>query len=421
MGGMLGVLLGIPALWVGFEYLRSVLFTGFPWNPVGVSQAMFRPLIQWAEWGGVYIVSFLVVLVNTVLTFFLLQIGRLPRVSWYRLTMLLLLVFMILFMGWVQGMRAIRRLGDPSGLPLRLALIQLNIPQFEKWVAEKGAAIEARLRRISTAAIQQYHPELVVWPETAVPGFVRESVSTQKLISGLMVHGIPILVGTMDFNRMGDVVRYYNSSFLFDPDRGLTQTYAKRHLVVFGEYIPLGGIIPFLQALTPIEESFTAGKIPTVFRLDTFSRTFSVLICFEDTVAYLARDAVRAGARLLINQTNDAWFDPSCASRQHMFHGIFRCVENRVPAARSTNTGITCFIDRTGKVTGLLAPGREPLPEPECAAQTVWLPRPEMPLTFYTKYGDLFAQACVVGVTLPLIVIAWIEAWRGRRRINNCI
>jgi len=133
-------------------------------------------------------------------------------------------------------------------------------------------------------------------------------------------------------------------------------------------------------------------------------------------VAYLARDAVRAGARLLINQTNDAWFDPSCASRQHMLHGVFRCVENRVPGARSTNTGITCFIDRTGKVTGLLAPGREPLPEPECVARTVLLPGPEMPLTFYTKYGDLFAQVCLIGLILPLAIAAMGTVRKSRRQ-----
>lgn len=419
-GGMLGALFGIPALWVGFEYLRSMLFTGFPWNPMGVSQAINLSLIQWAEWGGVYVVSFLVVLVNTALALTLLQSGRLPRIPWYRLVLPLSLALTILLLCRVQGMRTIRQVNGRSGLPLRVAVIQLNIPQFEKWAAEYGAAIEARLQRITTAAIQRYHPELVVWPETAIPSFIRDSVSTQKLISGLLIHGIPLLVGAMDFETTGDTIRYYNNSFLFDPERGLTQIYAKRHLVAFGEYIPMESLMPFVRSLTPVEESFTPGKIPTVFRLDASPRAFSVLICFEDTVAYLARDAVRAGARLLINQTNDAWFDPSCASRQHMLHGVFRCVENRVPGARSTNTGITCFIDRTGMATGLLAPGREPLPEPECVARTVLLPGPEMPLTFYTKYGDLFAQVCMISLILPLAIAAMGTMRKSRPRMNSC-
>jgi len=172
-------------------------------------------------------------------------------------------------------------------------------------------------------------------------------------------------------------------------------------LVCFGEYVPLADVLPFLRRLTPIQESFTPGTVQTVFRLDTSPRAFSVLICFEDTVAALARAAVRAGARLLVNQTNDAWFDPSWESRQHMLQCVLRCVENRVPAVRSSNTGITCFIDRTGRVTASLPPTAGPASEPECLAGTVQLPGPEMPLTFYTRYGDLFAKSCI-GFTLLL-------------------
>jgi apolipoprotein N-acyltransferase len=211
----------------------------------------------------------------------------------------------------------------------------------------------------------------------------------------------------MDYGLINTRTVYFNSSFLFDPERGLTQTYAKQHLVIFGEYIPLDDVYPWLRRLAPIEESFTAGSVQTVFRLDTSPRAFAVLICFEDTVAALARRAVRAGARLLVNQTNDAWFDPSWASRQHMLQCVFRCVENRVPAVRSTNTGITCYIDRTGRVIASLPPTRGQNQPPECLAQTVLLPGPEMPLTFYTRHGDWFAWVC-----LGLAALALLAAWK---------
>jgi len=428
--GTLGTLVVVPAIWVGFEYLRSMVFTGFPWNPLGVTQAGMLPLIQCAEWGGVYAVSFLVIMVNVALFFALFPAwsqrsdaagqlwseARSVRALWPLLATLVAIV-----LTWNCGVAAIRReTGGPAGAPLRVVLVQLNIPQFEKFTEECWTAIEVRLRRITAASINRYRPELVVWPETAVPTFVRGVPSTEKLIADLLTQGVPLLVGTTDFEQAGDTFRYFNSSFLFDPERGLIQTYAKRHLVCFGEYVPFSDVFPFLRRLTPIEESFTPGKEQTVFRLDTSPRAFSALICFEDTMAGLARMAVRAGARLLINQTNDAWFDPSWAPRQHMLQCIFRCVENRVPAVRSTNTGITCFIDRTGRVTGILAPtrGRDPLPE--CLAQTVWLPGPEMPLTFYTKYGDLFAQACV-GFALLAIGAAALRLRTGRRQADEDI
>ncbi len=420
------VIFVIPAIWVGLEYLRSTLFTGFSWNPMGITQAGLLPLIQCAAWGGVYAVSFLVVLVNVGLAWGLLQCipagnsaehgsGK-PAVflSWFGTLWPPALCLALLILAWAGGLEAIRRQDGRTGSPLRVALIQLNIPQFEKMVEECFETIELRLQRSTVVAIKKYRPELVIWPETAVPTFVRGVPSTEKLIAELMTHGVPILVGAMDFEQNGDQYLYFNSSLLFDPERGLAQTYAKQHLVCFGEYVPLADVLPWLRRLTPIQESFVPGTVQTLFHLDTSSRAFSVLICFEDTVAALARVAARAGARLLVNQTNDAWFDPSWASRQHMLQCVFRCVENRLPAVRASNTGITCFIDRTGRVTAALPPTPWPEAEPECLAGTVQLPGPKMPLTFYTRYGDLFAKVCL-GVTLLLVGFTILKRKKARR------
>ena len=226
------------------------------------------------------------------------------------------------------------------------------------------------------------------------------------MISNLLVYGVPILVGSMDAEEFAYGTNYYNSSFLFTPDKSALQNYAKQHLVIFGEYIPMERILPFLKSLTPIDGSFTAGLTSTVFNLGRSHGPFSVLICFEDTVPALARKAVWNGARLLINQTNDAWFDPSSASRQLMAHCVFRCVENRVAAVRATNTGVTCFIDRNGLVYGMLKPAKGHFPEPESIVKSVFIPGPDMPLTFYTKYGDLFALTCAaVAITLFVAMI----------------
>ncbi len=415
--GRLGALACLPACWTALEYLRSNLFTGFAWNPLGATQAGTLPLIQCAAWGGVYAVSFLVVLGNAALVLALLagpsiRPQKLPAAVGGRLLPPAVALAAIALV-WAGGSASLRRPGDAGGVPLRVALIQLNIPQFEKLVEECFGVIELRLRRSTEAAIARHRPELVIWPETAVPTFARGVASTERLIADLLTLGVPLLVGTMDFEPRGETYVYFNSSFLYDPERGLARSYAKQHLVCFGEYVPFGDLLPFLKRLTPIEESFVPGRVQTLFRLDASARVFAVLICFEDTVAALARKAVRTGARLLVNQTNDAWFDPSPASRQHMLQCVFRCVENRVPAVRAANTGITCFIEPTGCVAAALPPGDSPGFQPACLARTVNLPGPDMPLTFYTRHGDVFAGICT-GLTFLLAGAVLLRRRRGR-------
>jgi apolipoprotein N-acyltransferase len=191
--------------------------------------------------------------------------------------------------------------------------------------------------------------------------------------------------------------RYYNSSFLFDTNGSIVAGYDKQHLVLFGEYVPLDEYLPFMKAMTPISASFSKGSTGTVFRLpEKEGFAFSVLICFEDTMARLARKAVRNGARLLVNQTNDAWFDVSSGSRQHMIHCVFRCIENRVAAVRATNTGISCRIDRYGRVMDVLDDGQG---QHLVAGFKVVSPalRPvDEEQTFYTRYGDIWAWSMLL-------------------------
>jgi apolipoprotein N-acyltransferase len=135
-----------------------------------------------------------------------------------------------------------------------------------------------------------------------------------------------------------------------------------------------------------------------------------VLICFEDTVAPLAAQSVRDGARWLVNQTNDGWFDPSAQSEQHLAHAVFRCVENRVPMVRCCNTGVSGLIDAYGTVSSRI----KPQTEGHSIAQVI--PRYQgEPLTFYTRRGDFFAHVCVLLSISTLIVLRS----RSRKRANN--
>ena len=401
----IGIMLWLAVLWVALEYGRATLCTGFPWNALGVSQYRSLTVIQIARLGGVYLVSGLIVWVNAAVALTIFRYIDRPasptRHFHYELMIGFLAVALAVSYGW-------RVLGAPvpAVQKVRIAVVQPNIPQEQKWVPETVDLIYSRLLSLTQVAVRVPGLHLIVWPETAVPDDIRDSAPSYDLVYQLVTNGVPILVGSMDTEWRDEAKPlFYNSSFLFGTDGAIVQGYDKRHLVIFGEYIPLQNALPFVKALTPIQESFTPGRTSTVFRLEEPAVAFSSLICFEDTLAPLARESVRNGARLLINQTNDGWFDPSSASRQHMAQCVFRCVENGVPAVRSANTGVSCSIDRSGRVYDVLKDDRG-----HCTViagvqtTTVAVPGEDMPRTFYTVHGDVFAGGCAALAVLCLVM-----------------
>lgn len=405
-----GFMLVMTHLWAGLEWVRSNFATGFPWNALGVSQCGNTALLQVAAWGGVYAVSALVVWVNAGLVATILRYverqgrwGRRPHPE-------IFLAFLVVAVAFAGGVHRVRALA-PGEQRLRAALIQTNIPQDEKWDEAKIELIYQRLHELTLAALHGGPLDLVIWPESALPDDVRSSPPSYDLVYGLCTNGVPLLVGSMDTEWPdAGAPRYFNSTFLFDAEGMLAGAYDKRHLVPFGEYVPFRRALPFMKAMTPIEESFSPGHTSTVFRLGEPAVSFSALICFEDTVAALARASVRNGARLLVNQTNDAWFDPSSASRQHMAQCILRCVENGVPAVRVANTGVTCHIDRRGALRAVLEDGQGGTLLAGFKTVELAIPPDDMPLTFYTRHGDVFAVfALLVGLT------AGLALWRRQR------
>jgi apolipoprotein N-acyltransferase len=283
---------------------------------------------------------------------------------------------------------------------VRAALIQPNVPEVGNWEVTDPEIIYEKLERL-TALVQHVQGlDLIIWPETALPDMVRFSQRGAELVKKLVAGGTPLLAGSIDAVWRTDTQRdYYNASMLFNTKGELLGTYYKQHLVLFGEYIPFEGKIPLINALTPIGSSFTSGRIATQFKLPGDARAFSVLICFEDSLPCLARKAARAGASLLVNQTNDSWFDPDCGSEQHLANAVFRCIETRLPMLRCANTGITCAIDPLGRVTRTLAPRTEGFQVVETVPAD-----PAREETFYVRFGDLFAQACLA-VSVALFIV----------------
>jgi apolipoprotein N-acyltransferase len=406
-----GPLVAWPALWVAFEFLRGSLLTGFPWSPLG--NALYRNLFvaQAAEWGGVYLLSFLVMLPAAGIALTLARFAegwrRGTRVPHLELWVSVLAVAVCFHTGQRRFERFRSRAAN-----MTVAAIQPNVPQFQKWDESYRSLIHERLEEGVRLALARGKPDLMAWPETALPDYVLFSRSSFDLVAGLLKHGVPILAGSLHYTMEQEQPRHYNSAFLFLPGQeGEPARYDKRQLVLFGEYVPFERYLAFLRHLTPIEGSLAHGREDTVFWLPGTRQFFSVLICFEDAFPWLARRFVHAGARMLVNQTNDAWFDPSPASRQHLAHSVMRAIENRVPVVRATNSGFTCVLDRTGQVLGSIPIGAPDAQAADCLVERLFVPDADMSLSFYTRHGDWFAWACSA-----LAAVLLLAAWRVRQK-----
>jgi len=413
-------LVATPVLWVGLEFSRSVLFTGFPWNALGVSQYRNVAIVQLAAWGGVYAVSALLVFVNAALTLMALRVANaFRRRRQSRISVALAAGLVVWALCTAGGMRAVRRIDAQRGAATEVVVAALEpaVPQLKKWPPRFATMIQDRLRR-GTELAAGPRTDLVVWPETAVPGAVGGDPRTAAFIRDMAGHGTPILAGAMEEAVVNGDTVLYNSSFLFLPDGRVADRYRKMHLVPFGEYLPFEDRVPWIKNLAPLGFSCRPGRRMTVFALPVASApepvAFSVLICFEDTMPDLARRAARAGARFFVNQTNDAWFDGSAGPEQHLSHCVFRCVENRLPAVRCANTGVTAFIDRAGRIDALR---RENGGEPGFKLDRLFAPPAGASPTPYRRFGDLLLGIpCAAAVVALFVLVAVIEKREGSRK-----
>ena len=399
------LMFSVTMVWVAAEYVRGFLFTGFPWNPLGVSQYASPALIQVAEWGGVSIVSACIVWMNTALFITLHQYSHGIRAKQYRPHGELMLGLLPVALSVAYGLNVLFN-PSPDSESIHLVLVQPNIPQTEKWDRGKDQQIRDTLEELTETAARLDGIDLIIWPETALPDFVHHpsSIQSQGLVAGVVEEGVPLLAGTMDYIRSDSGSVYYNSSILFGTNGAEIAKYDKQHLVPFGEYVPFPGL---MKKFTPIEVDFRGGTESTLIPLQG-KASFSVLICFEDIVASLSVKAVRNGARWLVNQTNDAWFDPGSQSEQHLAHAVFRCIENRVPMARCCNTGVTCIINAYGNVTRNLEPRTSGFTANEIHPRPAGLEK-----TFYTRNGDAFAKASLLAAATILFVLRF-KGWKKK-------
>ena len=458
----------LPIIWVGLELLRSHVITGFAWLLLGHSQFRWVRLIQIADLTGAYGVSFIVAMTNGLLIDLLLQPlflrtkkGSKPSVAVAVGVVVLVgvAVFTLLY-GTIQMSSGRFRPGP------KIALVQENFPIHVTRAPENDLEVFERHRQSTLQAADMYQPDLIVWPESMAQPYLYPKITEQpaRPTRGpeflTLLNGFPdnietlseystqdfrnaqyvqaqlprlarqintcLLVGSSarSFYTEGDSLRIktmqWNSAFLCRPDGYiLNRRYDKMHLVPFSEYIPLRKRIPLVLDLVmyfspyDFDHSLQSGSAPEIFTVTSrdgrYNYRFATPICYEGTVPDLCRSFVlpETGGKIdfLVNISNDGWFNASWELTQHLVVYVFRAVENRIPIARAVNTGISGFVDSTGRLHDLVSrDGRTRGVAGTSSAQL----QIDSRVSLYSRTGDWFALFCGLGA-----LIVFVDSMRG--------
>jgi apolipoprotein N-acyltransferase len=400
-------LLAAPLVWVTTELGRTYLLTGFPWVLLGYSQVSVLPIAQVASLFGVYGLSALVASVSAAVAYGLgpakaghyekLVASGFSRTLSRTLPLGVVLIVVIALAAW--GSLRVARGDLAAGTPVRVALVQGNVQQDQKWDPRHATDIFDNYLRMTRQAIAQ-GADLVVWPESSTPfTFEMEPAAADSIRRIARDARVPILLGSDQIER-GAPTRYYNSAYLVRADGSTGAVYRKMHLVPFGEYVPLKRLLFFAEPLVEAVSDFSAGDSAVLMTVDGHS--ISTSICYEIVYPDLVRRFVAAGSELLTTITNDAWFGDTSAPHQHFAQAAMRAIENGRYLVRAANTGVSGVVDPYGRV---LVQSR--LFEPAVVTATVTY-RTEK--TLYTRTGDLVAYLSVVATMGTLVA-----GWRRRR------
>ncbi len=410
------VILAAPVVWTGLELARAHLLTGMTIGSLGYTQYYWIALIQVSDLAGMYGVSFVVMLVAASLARMLPCDGQ-PKTFWPLLPAAVAIAAALLY-------GHIRIAANTTAAGPKIALIQGSIDIDMRHDPERKDRIFQEYFDLSCRAVEE-HPDvdLIVWPETMFleplvtfdadtrrpadaegtdEDFRRwlhraaedSALSIKRMAEAL---GTPLLLGIDRYHFAADRQRCFNSAVYVASDGRVLDRYDKMHLVMFGEYVPLADCFPWLQGLTPLPISISAGSRPSAFELQGVR--ISPNICFETVLPHVPRRQVNTLAAegrepdILVNLTNDGWFWGSSELDMHLICGVFRAVECRKPLLIAANTGFSAWIDSDGRILEQ-GPRRE---------KKVILACPRLDQhrgSWYLKHGDWFAGACLAGCIL---------------------
>ena len=430
----------LASWWVILEWIRSWIFTGFPWNLLAATQWKNLNLIQICEYTGIYGLSFLVILVNTALFFTAKDLLAVARGAKYRRPFTLYAALAIVAAAAVSGMgvwKKYNRIYAPENVTeYKVGVVQPDLSQrraggdestrealdvcsrlSEALIADKKAA-EAVSAEFDSIPVGQPAPstlQLIVWPETAVPtayygGGPVASEYRSRVRRMIREGGTPFLVGTLSYDNIRSNTEFdmFNSALLLKEfpltggnikyDADTAGRYDKVHIVPFGEFIPLNDKFPAIGRLVGMGRNLTPGRAFRPVDLTKDVRA-GIMICYEDVFAYASRELVRNGANFLLVITNDAWYPTSTEPEQHYANSVLRTVETRLPMLRCGNSNYSVLIDQFGRTVDSVTKRIDPATgdteltpweqKAASAVMTVRVPKHYTP-TFYVRFGNVF-------------------------------
>ena len=390
------------AAWCASEWLRGHLFTGFPWNLIGYVWAGGFPgalaMLQSTSWFGIYGLSFVTMLAAALLS--LLGAASLnPVAHWRRALPAMAAAALILVPAGAGALRL--HLAPTAETGIWLRLVQPSIAESAKW--DPDAAEENFRRLIELSSAPATHPlTAVIWPEAAATFFLERDEPHRKAIAAVAPQGGYVITGALRGAPLtGPVDQVWNSIEVVDPAAKVVAQYDKAHLVPFGEYMPLGDVLP-LKKFTPGTIDLSAGPGPRTLTLDRLP-PFSPLICYEAIFPDAIVDKEDRPAWLL-NVSNDAWYGRSAGPYQHFAMARTRAIEEGLPLVRVANNGITGVVDAEGRVlahTELDSIGYDDITLPAAGGATPY---------FY--FGDWIFFAMLAAAAVVGLAPAWRRATR---------
>ena len=387
------VLVVAPIAWAASEWAKSSGTLGCPWGNVGYALAEHPAWIQGASLVGAAGLSVWILTVNV-----LVAAAIATRRWWGRAAFVVAAILVV----WLPVRWGQQRLQRAETRPLaRVALVQPNISSEDKWNPALTDTVLGTLERITrSAGALEPRPNLIIWPETSLPFYVRlEPLKLHRLLTLVRQVGIPVLAGYPDarLSTSGSVMTH-NAAGLIRPSGSFAGQYEKIHLVPFGERIPFQSVLPILGKVDLGQAEWTPGTRSVVF--SGAGPAFGVMICFESIFPELARRYAEEGAQYLVNITNDEWFGPTAGPVQHAEMAILRSVETGLSTARCANTGISMLIDPYGRVTQRTSLFVEALAAGDVVAG--------IGPTRFLEWGDWVTSLCL-GLTLILIAVGWFR------------
>ncbi len=389
-----------PFLWIGFEYILTHLFTGFPWGLLGYSQYKNLWFLQFAALTGIYGLSLVLVLFQSLFVYSMIHRRRAP------FFLGLILVILLHIGGW-----AIMKNNPSMDNSFQASVIQGNVSSDIRWDEISDLQINSLFNRhleLSSAAIEQ-GSHLIVWPEFSVPLCFSCSYGIYPLFKSRLFKfaqelDVTLLFGTSETVLSQKLPRYYNTALCLNPDLSMSQYY-KMHLVPFGEYTPYKKIFFFIEKMTHAIGELSPGQELVLHQFE--GNKFGTPICYEIIFPNLVRKFVKNGADFLVTITNDGWYGTSSAPFQHFAIAVVRAVENRRFLLRAATTGVSGIIDPYGRI----------LSRTEMMSEAYLTERiaPIDTLTLYTRFGNTVPLICLT-LSVVFLILTLVYRKNGNKQ-----